>query len=78
MDCDDLWRKEAALDERLNRELTPNEKQQASAIAAERFPELAKAVRQRNTEMSSIATALFALIAGAIWWFGRRRAVEAS
>src|SRR5262249_39515070 len=38
MNCDELWRKEAALDDRLNRELTPNEKQQASAIAAERFP----------------------------------------
>jgi hypothetical protein len=81
LNCDELWRHAAVLDERLNSELAPNQKQQARGIAAERFPEIAKQVRrqdtQQDTQMFFIATALFALIASAIWWRRRRRTLEA-
>jgi hypothetical protein len=76
--CDDVYEKAARLDKRLDRELTPKEKQRAGAIAAERFPEIASTVRRRNTQMMLVAIVPVALIVGVIWWRGWRRTAEAS
>jgi hypothetical protein len=75
-ECSELYRNEAALDKRLNSELTSDQKQQAISAAAERYPEIARTVKRRNTQMTSIATVSFALIASAIWWRRRRRTVR--
>jgi hypothetical protein len=79
--CEGLWAREKTLQQRLNRELTSDEKQQAETLETIRFPEIAARVRSRDTQIMIGVASLIALIGGVVWWrrrLSRRLFVNAS
>jgi hypothetical protein len=67
-DCNELWAREKAVDERIEQELTPEEKRQAATIAEARFPELAARVKHRQEEIATTIVALVAVAIGLLGW----------
>jgi hypothetical protein len=63
---------ERCLRERLARELTANEQQQAAAIEAARLPEILERVKRRDAQIEAAAACLFAAIAGSLWLWRRQ------
>jgi hypothetical protein len=65
--CEGLWAHEKAFQQRLDRELTSDEKQQAEALGTIRFPEVAARVRNRDRQVAIGTAFLIALIGGTVW-----------
>ncbi len=76
-DCTALWAHMKALDERIAREMSPEQRHKAISIALNRFPAIAARVKQRDGQVTALlALGLLAagsLAAGLIWWWMRSR-----
>ncbi len=74
-DCGAVWNHEKAVAERIDRELTTDERKQAAAIAADRFPETAARVRHRDGQIEGVTTIVVVLIGSLLWlssrWYRR-------
>ena len=64
--CEDTSAQESALDQRLTRELTSDQRREAAAIIVARFPDIVGHVRNRNAQLLVAGALLFAFVAGAL------------
>jgi hypothetical protein len=76
--CEDYSAQERSLDERLARDLSVDELQQAAVIERIRFPMIVEQVKRRDAEIETATASLFAAIAGlaGILWMRRRSAAR--
>lgn len=75
-DCADLWRNEKTFSERIDRELTKEEKARANAVAALRFPDIVARVKHRDRQIAAAIATPITMLGGLLWlrqWRARRR-----
>ena len=74
-ECRTFLNHEKVVGERIERELTADERKQAEAIAVNRFPEIAVRVRHRDRQIKGLRTIEAVLIGGLLWlssrWYRR-------
>ncbi len=80
-DCEDLWAHMKALDARISREMTPEERHRATLIAVDRFPAVAARVKLRDQQVTALlvlAVLTAASLTGGLisWWMRSRRSVH--
>lgn len=71
--CDEFWAHDKVVNERIDRELTAEEKKRAAAIGAARFPEIAARVRHRDIQLEATTAILVAMTGSLLWWRRRSR-----
>lgn len=82
-DCTELWAHMKALDARIAREMSPEQRHKAILIALDRFPAIAARVKQRDAQVTALlglGLLAAASLAGSLirWWMRSRSSVQSS
>jgi len=80
-DCTALWAHMKALDARIAREMSPEQRHKAISIALNRFPAIAARVKQRDEQVTALlglGSLVAASLAGGLirWWMRSRSSVH--